>query len=441
MTDLTSPLAEESIVGTLLSEPTRAGEVVTDLMPDSFSDPTYGALYEAIRNAYYAGVPIDPLTMAAKAKLDPMDTQALADGHSLSAAPLREHAAIVRRQYDRRELIKLAAGITREVEKDELEPAAIAGRISQRSLSIATRTVITSEIVNFGDAGRSFINVLTSEREAAQKGIALGAKVGIPAIDNYTRGIRPGRLVMSAGEPGVGKSAIWWMAALNHAKAQEAKPEELRISTLILSMEMGDQDSSARFAQRIGEVNGENIQDALLTDTEFLRIRDGWAKLKDIPLYLNYSPNLRCSEMLAVVAEAVRKYNVGLVIVDHFRTFDLDKRLTDSVQEDEEKARFLKEQIARAMNVAVICIAHTRKPNSDRNQGRPHMADLRGSGQISAHADGLCFVYRPIMYATEQEITDGIVSDTDCEVIWRKYRQGATGTGKLFFDPAKMDIR
>lgn len=441
MTELTSPLAEESIVGTLLSEPTRAAEVVTDLLSDSFADQFLRSLYEAIRNAYYAGTAIEPITIADKAKVSVTETQRLADEHSLSAAPLREHAVIVRRSHDRRELVKLANAVIREVEKDELEPGAIAGRISQRSLSIATRSVIASEIVNFGDAGRKFINVLTSEREAAQKGIALGAKVGIPAIDSYTRGIRPGRLVISAGEPGVGKSAIWWMAALNHAKAQLAKPEERRIGTLVLSMEMGDQDSSARFAQRIGEVDGDNIQDALITDAEMRRITERWAALKDIPLYLNYSPNLRCSEMLALVAEGCRRYNAGLVIVDHFRTFDLDKRIDDSVKEDEEKARFLREEIARAMNVAVVCIAHTRKPNADRNHGRPHMADLRGSGQISAHTDGLCFVYRPIMYATEEEIGMGTVSDTDCELIWRKNRQGALGTGKLFFDPAKMDIR
>ena len=411
-------------------------------------------LYAEIHAAFYAGRPIEPVSIAgALAKnlreVWAMDDEAaavervaqLASQFSLSALPLREHAALIRRYAERRDLLKLAHSVIHEVEQDVMDPPAIAATISQRSLDIASSTVVASEIVGFGDAGRNFIRTLQFEQEAVRQGIDLGVKTGIRGIDDFTRGMRPGRLYMAAGEPGVGKSAVWWVGSLNFATAQAKKAPELRIGTLILSMEMGDQDSSSRFAQHLAQLDGEAIQDANVSGKELERIVKEWGKRKDIPLYLNYAPNLKASQMLALIAEAIRRHNVGYVVIDHFRTFDLDKRLDNKVDEDEEKARFLKEQIARSMNVAVVCLAHTRKPSGDYNSGRPHMADLRGSGQISAHADMVSFLYRPIVYAASKAIDEGEILETDAEVIHRKNRQGPIGTGKVYFDPSKMNIR
>lgn len=452
MAELSSPQAERSVVFTMLSQSKRVGEVVNELRPEHFSNPTSRLLFEAIHTAFYADTPIEPLAIAG-----PMASQLAAVGglkedaaldavmadasyFALKATPLAEHAALIRRYADRRELLRLANSIIQDVEEDE-DPSGIAADISQRSLQIASNTIIDSEITNFGEAGRNFIRTLQFEQEATRLGIDLGVRTKIRALDDFTRGMRPGRLYMGAGEPGVGKSALWWVGALNFATEQGKKAKKDQIGTLILSMEMGDQDSSSRFAQHLGRVDGESIQDAFVSGAEMERIVSEWGRRKDIPLYLNYAPNLRSSQMLALIAEAISRHNVGFVVIDHFRTFDLDKRLVNKNDEDEEKARFLKEQIARKMNVAVVCLAHTRKPNSDYSQGRPHMADLRGSGQISAHADMVSFLYRPIVYADQKSIDEGEVSETDAEIIHRKNRQGPIGTGKAYFNPSIMDIR
>lgn len=452
MSELHSPQAERSIVGTLLAQPKCVGEVVTELMAEHFDSPAPRALYDAISVAYYAGTPVEPVAIAGplaqplSAMWACTESEAvervvkLADSHSLNASPVREYGALIRRYAERRDLGKLAHSILAEVEKDEMDPGAIAGMISQRSLAIASNTIVVSEIENFGMSGRHFLRTLDFEREATKLGIDLGVQTGINAIDQFTRGIRPGRLFIMAGEPGVGKSSVAWKAGLNFAIRQAAKPPAQRMATLILSMEMGEYDSSTRFAQTLAEVDGEHIQDATLSAAEVAKIVTTWGQQKDIPLYLNYAPNLRCSQMLAIIAEGIRKYNVGFVIIDHFRTFDLDKRLSNTVDEDEEKARFLKEQIARTMNVAVLCLAHTRKPDAQRQAGRPYMADLRGSGQIAAHADVVSFIYRPIMYADQRKADDEEIHETDAEIIYRKNRQGALGVGKFYFDPATMSI-
>lgn len=366
----------------------------------------------------------------------------MSDFDAIEALAQREQIAAAQEESDRRDLLALAEFITTETGRGRLAAPAIAAAISQRSLQIVSHAAVRADLTDFGQAGRDFINTTKFEMAAVAQGIELGAHVKIRAIDEFTRGLRPGRLYVNAGEPGVGKSAVWWIAALNYATAQANKSADKRMGVLVLSMEMGAQDSSTRFAQHLAGIDGEALQDGAVSQREMERLVEEWGKRREIPLYLNYAPNLKASQMIALVAEAIRAHNVGLVIVDHFRTFDLDVRLENKIDEDEEKARFLKEQIAREMNVAVVCLAHTRKPDSRSNpSGRPHMSDLRGSGQIAAHADMVSFIYRPILYVDSQKIDADEVKETDAEFIVRKNRQGAVGTGELYFDPTKMVIR
>jgi replicative DNA helicase len=146
------------------------------------------------------------------------------------------------------------------------------------------------------------------------------------------------------------------------------------------------------------------------------------------------------SQMRALVVEAIRKHNVGLIVVDHFRMFDPDRRINNANQEDEAKARFLKEDIAKDLNVAVICLAHTVKlRRGEDGDGRPQLSDLRGSGQTAAHCDVVGFMHMPWMFATDDEKL-GNVKESDAEMIYRKNRAGKLGTALFDFMPDVMQI-
>src|SRR5437879_103136 len=165
-------------------------------------------------------------------------------------------------------------------------------------------------------------------------------------------------------------------------------------------------------------ISGTDLRGGEVTDQQVQQVIEAWRNSAGIPLYLNYAPYLRTSQLRALVAEAVRKHNVGVVVVDHFREFDLDRRLRNPVDEDEEKAKFLK-RVAQELNVAMIVLAHTRKPDPSSG-GRPRLADLRGSGQIAAAADFIGFVFRPWLYASQNDRDDGRVTPSDAEMIWSK---------------------
>jgi replicative DNA helicase len=292
--------------------------------------------------------------------------------------------------------------------------------------------------VSFADLGREFVRNQKMLMEARRQGIELGAYFGLSFLDSFMRGLRPTELFFLAGEPGAGKSAVAWKAVQMFAERQMRKVPEQRVGTLVLSLEMGIEPSNVRVAGSISGVDGGAMREGRTTDDDLAKIISEWTKRKDIPLFFNFTSQLKVSQARALIVEAIRRHNVGLVVIDHFKYVLSDQRHQNALEEDEEKARFLKEAIAKELNVAVICLAHTTKLSSE--DGRPRLRDLRGSYMVAAHADFVGFVYRPYEYAKQQDIDEGKVQRTDAELIWDKNRHGLEGAARFYFDPSTMNV-
>jgi len=443
-----APEAERSVLGQALNDTALIGTLSSlGLTGRDFYDGAGALLWDYLVETYYADEAIDPVTvggalgpkLARAWQVEP--TQVVAHLQTLAAgSPVdgkaTDHATVIRRQADRRKLLALAVKIKAAVEAGEVLPEEVAGQATQDAMKIATGAQTAAEVVTFADQGRALIAHVQRAQAAQRAGIQIGVRTKITAIDTFTKGIQPGELVMSAGEAGVGKSGVWWRAGLNFAELQAERPDDKHIGTLVLSMEMGKVPSGMRVAQMIAQTDTAKVRSGEISDYEMNRLITAWRKRKDLPLYFNFLQYPRASQIRAVVAEAIRRHNVGFVILDHFKTFRLDERLKSSVEEDEEKVIFLKYQLALEMDVAVVCLAHTRK-TEDPN-GRPKLADLRGSQQIVAHADFVNFLYRPYKYASQADIDNQRVLRTDAEFLWEKARFGEDGATSFYFDPATM---
>lgn len=428
-----------------------AGEVIgTQLSPVDFYAPTNQILYDAIYNAYFADDPIDPLSIGEVASkrlakhwsCDENDAiirvRDLATGQSFQGSVL-DHGEVVKRHANYRHLLGLAASIQKEVGDEQRGPEEIAGIVSHQAMRIATASLLTNDLISFGDLGRNYIRQMEQLQKATEEGLELGAYFDLRFLDRYLRGLQPTELLIVAGEPGVGKSAVMWKAALKFAQRQSVN--EPKIGCLILSLEMGEGPSNIRIAQTIAQVDGAILREGKASKAETSKVFNEWARRKDIPLFFNFTSHMRAGQMRALVVEAIRRHNVGLVVIDHMRYFDMDDRYENQVQEDEEKARFLKESIAKDLNCAVVCIAHTTKGIENQVDRRPTLSNLRGSGQVAAHADFVSFVYRPFKYAEEDEKLSGAVTENDAEMIWRKNRHGLEGIEEFYFKADTMDIR
>lgn len=445
-----SPEAEKSVIGMLLAQPKVAPNVVGALLDaDDFYVAGLRILFSRIEENYYADDPIDPLVVgeACAKQLSRLwnvteretirKIEGLASGQrQFAERQVLDHAKLVKKHSNYRHLIDLADGIKRQAGEEEEDPDKIAADAAQKATEIATDSISTAEILSFADAGRRYIKHLRTMQAAHAQGIELGARFDLDFIDDWTGGVQPTELLIAGGEAGVGKSAVFWKAAMNFAKRQMQKPEDQRIATLILSLEMGELPSSGRIAHTITNLSGRQLREGDISDADLRRVVSKWSQDKDMPLFINHTSTLKASQLRALVVEAIRQHNVGLVVLDHFRYFDMDHRLDTQLREDEEKVRFLKENLAKDLNIAVVCLAHTTKAIENQDK-RPKLSHLRGSGQIAAHADFVGFVYRPWVYATQKAKDNGAVKETDAEMIWAKNRHGRTGTAEFY---AEFDI-
>lgn len=447
--------AERSVIAQMMTGGTRvAGEVIgTQLEAADFHKAVNRALYETLYEHYYKDEPMDPLTIAEMSVdrlrhlLGTDDTGEIVTrvkSYVEEPSPGRvvDHAKVIKRASDYRKLIQVGTDLISQATEQSKTPQEVGADASHQSMQIATSTLLTTDILSFRDLGVRYIKSAEEERAARARGKELGAHFGMKFIDNWTRGVRPTELWIIGGEPGAGKSAVSWAAAMRFAERQAHfnGPTNEEIGCLVLSLEMGEGDSENRIAQSISKIDGARLREARQSDDDMRNIIREWGRRKDIPLHFNFSSTVRASQLRAIIVEAIRRHNCGLVVIDHFRYFDLDHRLRDSMQEDEEKARFLKEDIAKDLNVAVICLAHTTKSVEQQTDRRPTLSNLRGSGLVAAHADFVSFVYRPYMYASEKAKDTGEVFDTDAEMIFRKNRHGVDGISRFYFEPHTMTV-
>lgn len=454
-TDLTVPFskeAEQSVVGGMLARPRLTGEVVgTLLQPEHFHSRALRILFDRLVDAHYKDGSSDALTIVELGGADLLAAWACdkdtavtyvrrlagaADPHDAVA-----HAKLVKRDHDRRALLEMAADITARASEAGADPEVIAADASQRSMQVATSVLLSNDILSYGDVGRRFHKRQLEYQAARAAGIEIGVHFGLDFLDSRLHGLQPTEMMILSGEPGVGKSAVAFASATNFAKRQMKKPLEHRIGTLILSLEMGENPTSDRLAQTEGGVDSAVLRDGSVTDDQLARIAREWGKGMDIPLYFNFTSLLRASQARAIITEAIRRHNVGLVVIDHMRYLDADQRFDSAADEDEAKARFLKEAVAKDLNCAVVLLCHTTKSIEHRDERRPTLSDLRGGGMVAAHADAVAFVYSQWRNATVDAQLDGEVSRNDMELIWEKTRHGLTDPTDFFMDPSIMLIR
>lgn len=437
------------MVAQMLAWPKVVGQVVGTLLePDHFFEAPMRVLYDEIVTSYYADEATDALSIANGCartlcrQWDCDEVEVVARVQALAQQPKRgdavDHARLVKRKADYRQLASLGLQLAADAAEEAEDPDALAGDASHLAMQIATSGLLTHEILDFSTVGRRYIKEQRKQMAARAAGVEIGVYFGLSFIDRYLRGLRPSELWILGGEPGAGKSACAWSAARLFAERQADVAKDQQIGTLILCLEMAEEPSSGRIAQGIAEIDGGKLREGRTTEAELAELGKAWGRRRNIPLYFNYASTMRATQLRALVVEAIRKYNVGLVVIDHFRYLQMDGRYRSTLEEEEALAKFLKQDVATQLDVAVICLAHTTK--AQQEDGRPRLSNLRGGQLVAGHADWVSFIFRPFMYATPKQIESAEVKRTDAEMIYAKTRHSGEGTARFYFDPGKMQI-
>ena len=253
---------------------------------------------------------------------------------------------------------------------------------------------------------------------AKKQGELIGLSSGFKAVDGITQGLQDEDLIVIAGRPSMGKTSLAMNIAENIAKNEDG-------CVAVFSLEMSSQSLTARMMASMAGISQSNVKSANLTDRQWEKIAQQSAKLKDLDIFIDDTPNISPVEIRAKSRRLKASKGLDLIVVDYLQ---LMQGLSGDNRQQEiaEISRNLK-NLARELKVPILALSQLNRAAEAREDKRPRLGDLRESGAIEQDADIVMMLYRDDYYnpATEKP---GVA-----EVNIVKHRSGSTGKVDLYF--------
>jgi replicative DNA helicase len=419
--------AEESVLGGLLVDPESINKIVDLITAEDFYKDAHGRIYDAMVGLYEKNEPIDLVTVSSSARdkgiLDKIGgatyLNKLVDTMP-SAANIIQYAKMVREKALLRNLMNVATeivdkGFDLDVNVDGYidDAEKMIFQVSERKFRPSFYSV--KDIV--------MDNVKIIERLYEKKQTITGVPTGFAELDKMTSGLQPSDLVVIAGRPSMGKTAL----SMNIAQYVATLREDA-VPVGIFSMEMSKEQLVTRLLSSESDVDHSKLRTGTLSSSEWPKLAQAAGKLSEALIFIDDSPSMSVLELRARARRLKKEHGLGLVVVDYLqlmkgRTAVNDKR----EQEIAEISRFLK-SLAKELHIPVIAISQLNRMVEQREDKRPRLADLRESGAIEQDADVIIFIYRDEVYNKDKENNKGIA-----EIVIGKQRNGPTGTVELAF--------
>ena len=423
--------AEQSVLGGLLLE-ASALDKISDLMTDEdFYRQEHRLIYRQIVRMSEQAKPVDVITVAEAleiaGELDKVGGLPYLGGLAQnvpSAANIRRYGEIVRE----RSIMRKLAEVGSEIASSAYNPT---GRDAAQLLDDAESKVF--EIAEAGSKGKQgFIDMPPLLSQVVERIETLyardkpsditGTATGFTDLDRKTSGLHPGDLIIIAGRPSMGKTAL----AINIA---ENVAMDSKLPVAIFSMEMGASQLVMRMIGSVGKLNQQDLRTGRLQDDDWGRLTHALGKLNDAPIHIDESAALSSLDLRARSRRLHRENNgLGLIVVDYLQLMssNLGKASENRATEISEISRSLK-ALAKELQVPVIALSQLNRSLEQRPNKRPVMSDLRESGAIEQDADLILFIYRDKVY--NPDTPDG----DKAEVIIGKQRNGPIGMVPLLF--------
>ncbi len=319
----------------------------------------------------------------------------------------------------KRELYYLADEIIDEVGTDLIPHEEILEKTQVRLLQIAEGG-ISKGFIKVGDIHHIFLE----ELDKKSKGYNTGLATGYIDIDNRTGGFQKQNLIIVAGRPGMGKTALALNIAYNIAKRGGCVG--------FFSLEMSKEELYKRLVSMESGVPSNKIRDAKLSDDDKQKIFDAANRISETSIFVDETGGITITELSARAKQLKDLHDCDLLAVDYIQLMNTEKgssRASRSrVEEVSTISRGLKE-LAKELDIPIIAISQLSRAVEQRpGARRPRLSDLRESGAIEQDADLVMFVYRPELYYPEEDLFQGIA-----EIIIAKHRNGPTGSEILTF--------
>ena len=415
--------AERGLLGALIIDPRRLGEVEGRLQPDDFYDPQHRKIFGAML-AIPDRAAIDAITiqgrLSATGELDPAVAERLRgiEESALSAANLEHYADLVADKALRRRLATIGERIG--------ELAVEAGDTSQ--------LCDNAEKLVFGvtDRGRKgepriMEDVLKETLKLVEKmrqshSAVTGMPTGIYKLDRWTTGFHPGELFILAARPGVGKTSLAMNMALHAACHADPK-----CAVAVFSLEMPCSQLALRMLCSEARISQGKLKSGKLSDYDMSMIMQHAASLWEAPIYIDDSGSLTIMELRSK-ARRLKQQNkdLGFLVIDYLQLMSGGGKSESRQLEISEISRGLK-SLSKELSLPIMALSQLSR-DVEKNKRKPQLADLRESGAIEQDADCVLFIHKE-----PDAVPNGLGGPVEVELIIAKQRNGPTGGFPLVF--------
>ena len=288
------------------------------------------------------------------------------------------------------------------------------------------------------------------ERAFKKKGKYSGIISGFVDLDNMLGGLQNSDLIILAGRPSMGKTALATNIAFNAAKY--FSQEDDKGSVVMFSLEMSAEQIGLRILAEQSRIPSDKLRKGELNEKDSLNLSSTYQEINNLNFFFDDSPNLTVSELRSKLRRYKNNYNIKLVLIDYLQLIKPEGNKDNRVNELSEITRNLK-QLAKEFDLPVISLSQLSRQVENRDDKRPLLSDLRESGSIEQDADVVMFIYRESYYLQRNEPTRGTDETQEsyqkkhdswkdrneevfnkAELIVAKQRNGPTGKIDLYFD-------
>ena len=450
--------AEQALLGSLMFDNGVFERLSDRLRGAHFYEPFHQRLYEAIEDHIRQGLLAEPTILMERFKQDPAFAEFgglryLADlvDRAPPGANAPDYARLVYDLALRRDLIRIGGDIIKEAPDPET-PAMDQIESAEQSLySLAETGKPSSGFVSFSHA---LAGAVEMAGEAYQRdGKLAGLATYLNDLDQKLGGLHPSDLLILAGRPSMGKTALATNIAFNVARSYRWEPTPEGRKTVdggvvaFYSLEMSAEQLAMRILADASGVSSDRLRKGEIDASDFGRIRDAAAEIGESPLYIDATGGLSLSKLAARARRLKRmEHGLDLIIVDYLQLITVGEGngQKNRVHEVSEITGGLK-ALAKELSVPIIALSQLSRQVEQREDKRPQLSDLRESGSIEQDADCVMFVYRESYYLGRTEPREGTEEhlkwqeDMDrlrhqAEVVIGKQRHGPIGIVKLSFD-------
>ena len=444
--------AEQALLGSIMINNDVIDEISSIVnSPLIFYDPAHVKIYEVIQNLNNKGMIANPITLKKYFEKENMledvgGTEYLVKLTRFSGSPKQavDYAKIIHEMYVRRELILISERLssdTLNAHTNEQNSEKIIEDTEKSLYDLAEKGSFSQSYLKFNQALDQTINMATMAMQNEQ-GI-VGVPTGLSDLDEKLGGLHKSDLIILAGRPSMGKTALATNIAY-HASQNILKKEE-KSSVALYSLEMSSEQLSTRNLSEQAKIKSDDIRRGKVTEEEINRYIETSRNIYNLPLFIDETPAITIAALSNRARRIKRLHGLSLIVVDYIQLMRTNSNKNDSrVQEISEITQGLK-ALAKELSVPILALSQLSRAVEQRDDKQPQLADLRESGSIEQDADVVMFVYREAYYLERKQPKLGSIEHAEwqskmndvnglADIILGKQRHGPTGTIKVEFE-------